>query len=203
MQQCRRPAGRVNLAQQVVLGVALAGLRAAVQDGRLVQLACQAQVTAQVGELVGARREATVVVEARLADGDDRRVAREIGDLPGSRDRCRARRAGGCPRRRRAQIARTTSSAARDDERSQPGTSMRSTPASRAALITSDRSARTPPPGRGRASRSVANSMHERTSPSWAGSRTGRSGCLRCRRSRRTSPGRGSPILGSTILPPS
>ena len=80
MQQRGWSALFVKGAQQVVLCVTLAGLRSAVQDRRLVQLFREAQVAAQVGQLVVARREATVVVEARLADGNHHRVAREIRD---------------------------------------------------------------------------------------------------------------------------
>ncbi len=46
----------------------------------LGQLSRQRKVAAQIGQLVVARREAAVVVEAGFADRDDSWVAREIGD---------------------------------------------------------------------------------------------------------------------------
>ena len=44
-------AGRLHLAQQVVLGVARPGLRAAVQDQRLARIPSQLQVAPQVQQL--------------------------------------------------------------------------------------------------------------------------------------------------------
>jgi hypothetical protein len=52
---------------QVVLRIALSGLGATMENGRLVELACEPQVTAQAGDLRLARRETPVVVETRLA----------------------------------------------------------------------------------------------------------------------------------------
>ena len=80
MQHSRRRASIGQLAQQVVLGIALAGLGAAVQDRRLVAIGGKPQVAPQVGELVLARGEAAVVVQTGLAKRHDQRVERELDD---------------------------------------------------------------------------------------------------------------------------
>ena len=51
------------------------------QDERLAQLQRQRDVPAQVGQLVVARGEGAVVVQARLADGRRGRVARQVRQL--------------------------------------------------------------------------------------------------------------------------
>ena len=47
------------------------------KDERLAKLAGQLDVPAEVGELVGSRREAAVIVEAGLTDGGDLRLDRQ------------------------------------------------------------------------------------------------------------------------------
>src|SRR5215203_1697007 len=81
MKQGRRPARSLELAQEIILGVALAGLRPAMEDRRLVQLTGQRKVPPQVSKLVFARRETAVVVEPGLAHCNDQRVTSERSDM--------------------------------------------------------------------------------------------------------------------------
>src|SRR4051794_34056054 len=80
MKERRRPALLGQDADEIVLRVTLARLGPAVQNRGLAQLERETKMAAQVRELVGARREAAVIVEASLAHGDDRWIARELRD---------------------------------------------------------------------------------------------------------------------------
>src|SRR3954468_15361119 len=80
-QPLRRPgACGHQLAQQIVVRVALFRLRSAVDDDRLTQVPGELEVAAQIAQLIVARRKSAVVVETRLADRDGGWVARELGD---------------------------------------------------------------------------------------------------------------------------
>ena len=133
----RRPgraadAGRPQLVEQRVLRVAPAVGRAAVEDRRLAGLERERQVAPQVGELVRDRAEDAVVVEAGLADRDDPRVGGPVDDPRPARvvDLGRVVRMDadrGVEPRRTGRRARAR---ARSRPTFQPGTRIRSTPAS-------------------------------------------------------------------------
>ena len=97
-----------------------------------------AEVPPQVRQLVRDRAEDAVVVEPGLADRHDPRVRGPADDPRASpRRRPWRRRAGGPrPPRRARRTARRSASARSDEATFQPGTRIRSTPASRAAPTT-------------------------------------------------------------------
>lgn len=75
---CRPPS---KLAEQVVVSVAPARARTAMEDERLVRLERELGVAAERPELCIARREAAVVVQTCLPDRDDLRLPRQPRDL--------------------------------------------------------------------------------------------------------------------------
>src|SRR6188508_708202 len=81
MEQCRWSAGLIDLANQVVLGIALSGLGSAMQKRRLTELQREPQMASQVGDLRFPRGEPAVVVESCFANGNYRSIGGQGNDL--------------------------------------------------------------------------------------------------------------------------